>query len=314
MTSSSAWRLSAPRPAIGVALVLVLLAGCAGTSPSAGQPAPKPPDRDASPTTVTGIAASGAALRSPPDSVRPNAGSLPRPLPDGGWPSTQSGLPSPAAMASPGASAPPAQRSSPAGTFALDLYGRGDFASQRHTDWCVPAAIQTMANIIARRGQASTPSQLTLNRRARALSSSRLVGVGSEPQGWAGILDELGSGRYVVVARPTFRSAMATAARAIRLTHRPVGLLVWRGAHAWVMSGFEATADPARTSAFAVIRVRVSDPWYPRPRGSWGRTRPPDSAIGMRALARVYLPWRRPFSRYAELDGRYVLVLPVAAG
>ena len=38
----------------------------------------------------------------------------------------------------------------------------------------------------------------------------------------------------------------------IRLTNRPVGLMTWRGAHSWVMSGFNATADPAVTDKFTV--------------------------------------------------------------
>ena len=52
-------------------------------------------------------------------------------------------------------------------------------------------------------------------------------------------------------------------------TRRPVGMLVWRGAHAWVMSGFEATADPGRTNDFRVTAVRILDPWYPRRLSAW---------------------------------------------
>jgi hypothetical protein len=55
---------------------------------------------------------------------------------------------------------------------------------------------------------------------------SRLVGSGSEPQGWAAVLNRLRHGPYRVVAISTFRAAVAAAARAIRLTRRPVGLLV----------------------------------------------------------------------------------------
>ena len=39
------------------------------------------------------------------------------------------------------------------------------------------------------------------------------------------------------------------AARAMESTGRPVGLLVWRGRHAWVMSGFKATKDPFKAGA-----------------------------------------------------------------
>ena len=52
------------------------------------------------------------------------------------------------------------------------------------------------------------------------------------------------------------------AARAMRSTGRPVGLLVWRGRHAWVMSGFQATKDPMLPGA-KVTRAIVEDPLYP---------------------------------------------------
>ena len=167
-----------------------------------------------------------------------------------------------------------------------------------------------MVNVIEDGRVRHAQGQRRLDRISRALSSDRLVGAGSEPAGWAGTLGRLGYGPYEVVAKRTREQALKVAARALRLTGRPVGLLVWRGAHAWVMTGFEATGDPARTDDFRVTRVRVSDPWYPRPSAAWGRTRAPDSALGLAELARVYRPWRRPFARYAELDGRFVLVLP----
>jgi hypothetical protein len=297
---------------VGV-VVLVLLAGCAGVAPSDRQAAQPTTTVPASTIAPSSPATGALVARDPvasPGPVPRLAFPAPRPLvPDGG----ATTLPAPAASPTP--TAPPATAPAPRPRpFAIDLYGRGDFVSQHRSDWCVPAAIQIMANLVVRRGQASVPSQRALNRRARELSSSRLIGLGSEPQGWAGVLNELGDGPYRVVAKRTFRAAVTAAARALRLTHRPVGLLIWRGAHAWVMSGFEATADPAKANAFTVTALRVSDPWYPRATGSWGRTRPPDARIGMAALARVYVPWHRPFSRYAELDGRYVLVLPVVEG
>jgi len=198
--------------------------------------------------------------------------------------------------------------------FAVDLYEPGDFVSQARADWCVPAAIQTMANLVAADGgpHGRIPSQRQLDRLARSLSSDRLVGPGSEPEGWAGALDELGLGPYVVVSVRTRGEAIATAVRAMALTRRPVGLLMWRGAHAWVMSGFEATANPATNERFTVTSIRVVDPWYPRTSSIWGAGQRPDSVIPVSRLAADFLPWRRPAVRYAEKDGQYVLVLPVA--
>jgi hypothetical protein len=193
----------------------------------------------------------------------------------------------------------------------MDLYRRGDFVSQARADWCVPASILMMARLIDPTAARSMPGQRALDRQARSLSSPRLVGAGSEPQGWAGVLNRHGFGRYEVAAFRTRAAALRAAARAIRTTGRPVGLLMWHGAHAWVMSGFRATADPALTDAFRVTGVRVSDPWYPRAASAFGRTRRPDARLSVSALATALLRWHRPVSRYAELDGRFVLVLPV---
>ena len=177
----------------------------------------------------------------------------------------------------------------------------------------MPASIEMMARLIDRASARSLPSQRVLDRRARALSSSRLVGRGSEPQGWAGVLNRLGYGPYEVAAFRTRSAALKAAARALRLTGRPVGLLMWHGAHAWVLSGFAATADPALTGAYRVTSVRVSDPWYPRATSAFGRTHRPDARISVAQLAQGFLRWHRPLARYAELDGRFVLVIPVVA-
>jgi hypothetical protein len=198
--------------------------------------------------------------------------------------------------------------------FSIDLYEPGDFVSQARSDWCVPAAIQAMANLTVS-GQAhrgDVPSQRRLDRLARSLSSDRLVGPGSEPEGWAGALDRIGVGPYVVVSVRTRAAAIAMAARALALTRRPVGLLMWRGAHAWVMSGFDATANPATSEAFAVTSIRVVDPWYPRTSSLWGAGQRPDTVIPVARLGADFLPWRRPAVRYVEKDGQFVLVLPVA--
>jgi hypothetical protein len=218
------------------------------------------------------------------------------------------GTPTPTQAADVPALDPPPQP----GLFTIDLYDKGDFVSQARADWCVPASILTMMRMIDLPGDQATPTQAQLDRLARKLSTSRLRGAGSEPEGWAGSLNRLGYGPYEVRAEPTRKAAIAAAARSLRQTGRPVGLLMWRGAHAWVMSGFRATADPAYTEDFTVTHVYVQDPWYPRVSSIWGRSRPPDATVRVRLVAEDYLAWRRPAVRYAEKDGQFVLVVPVA--
>jgi hypothetical protein len=304
MTSLTIRRLAPLARSVMLGVVVVLLAACSGAAAQSPWVTSTPESSTESSTPALVSTLLGAAAPAP---------SVPaRIVPDGRWPSAPSPIVSRLSAATP---RPGSQLAPPArpGPFTIDLFRRGDFVSEARVDWCVPAAIQMMANLIDRHANGSLPSQRVLDRQSRALSSSRLVGRGSEPQGWAGVLNALGDGPYVVVARRTFRDAIATAASALRLTGRPVGLLVWRGAHAWVMSGFEATADPGRSTDFRVTGVRIIDPWYPRRLSAWGRTRAPDTRIGLTALARNFVRWHRPMMRYAELDGRFVLVLPVPA-
>jgi hypothetical protein len=137
----------------------------------------------------------------------------------------------------------------------------------------------------------------------------RLDGMGLTD--WKRLLIRGGYGRYMVTAMPTLRGAVRKAARAMRVTGRPVGLVVWRGAHAWVMSGFTATADPAHTRRFQVRTVFVQDVWYPRVSSIWGRSHPPNAEVPVGALSTDYLRYDRPGRVHPHRDGRYVLIEPV---
>jgi hypothetical protein len=224
-------------------------------------------------------------------------------------PSVPTGLPT-ASLPVAGTLDPPPK----AGPFSMDLYRKNAFVSELKPIYCVPAAMQTMINIMSTGPtDRSRATQKSLYRRARSLSGASLVGDGAEPEGWAAGLDQMGFGPYVVDVEATRKAAIGKAATALRLTGRPVGLLAWRGAHSWVMSGFTATADPAWTTDFTVTGVFVEDVWYPRISSIWGSSLPPDSLDPFTDLHIDYLPWRRPTHPYPDKDGKFVLVLPVEA-
>jgi hypothetical protein len=246
-------------------------------------------------------------------SLSPDAKSRPAPI-------ATSSPPQPTPDAAPALDAAPTPDAAPAldpparpGPFAIDLFEKGDFVSQATKIYCVPASMQTMMNIIEEGADRDPEVQNELYVLSRDLSTDRLRGDGAEPEGWARALDELGYGPYDVDEAPSLRAAIIRAARALRLTGKPVGLLMWRGAHAWVMSGFKATADPAYTNDFEVTHVHIEDPWYPRVSSIWGASRPPDALVPVSRLDEDYLRWRRPTVRYPEKDGLFVLVVPVAA-
>lgn len=199
------------------------------------------------------------------------------------------------------------------GPFSMNLYDDGDFVHQQTKNWCVAGSTQTMMNIIdAGKPNKSRRFQGRLYAQGRRLSNnqSKLTSIGVDLTGWANLLSTNGYGRYEVDGRSSRRAAIRTAAKALRETGRPVGLVVWRGAHSWVMSGFSATADPAYTNDFEVKRVFIQDVWYPYVSTIWGASRPPNSAVPVAALAEDYLPYRRPSHRWPKRDGKFMLVLP----
>ncbi|HVQ22448.1 MAG TPA: hypothetical protein VMT36_04190 [Candidatus Saccharimonadia bacterium] len=197
------------------------------------------------------------------------------------------------------------------GPFEMDLYRKNDAVTEATKWYCVPAAMLTMINIMSRGAEHTKAAQKELYDLARELSPKTLVGKGAEPIGWARGLEQLGFGGYEVGVFATRRQAVQAAAKAIRLTGRPAGLLAWRGAHSWVMSGFQATRDPAVTDDYLVTGVDVEDVWYPLVSSIWGPSEPPDTLYRVRDLKVDYLKWRRPTRRYPGMDGRFVTILPI---
>jgi hypothetical protein len=201
-------------------------------------------------------------------------------------------------------------------TYAVDVSKSGDFVAQSIFVLCVGASMQMMLNMIEPGRDRTASTQLRLQTLARAWSGSRPDGrqrQGASVRGWAAGLNILGAGPYRLVGTTTLGEAVRTAAKAIASTGRPVGLLMWRGRHAWVMSGFTATADPLTTDDFRVTRAIVHDPLYPHGSAVWGPSPRPGESISVAALGRQFVP-RSMTNRFGGqsslLRGKYVLVLP----
>lgn len=226
----------------------------------------------------------------------------------------QTEVPAPAAVPVPAPA--PAQTPAPAPVpqpFALNLYREGDFVPQYTFDWCVAASIQMAHNLIDDTGGgtwADSAQQGQLWEMARARSSDSFNG--ANPFGWAQVLTESGMGPYRVVSIADYGEAVRTAARAIAETGRPVGLVMWSGRHAWVMSGFESLGDPRQSADFSVTGIHVLDPLYPYGSGQWGPSPVPNSLLTPEELATQFVV-REPRRWSSSLPAGYLLVLPVAA-
>jgi hypothetical protein len=198
----------------------------------------------------------------------------------------------------------------PAEPFAMNLYGEGDFVPQHTFEWCVGASIQMTINMIEPVHRSSYADQQRLWELARARSFSQYRGANSV--GWAVALNELGLGPYGVMSVPDYNEALRVAAAAIRETERPVGLLMWRGRHAWVMSGFESIGDPAIHPDFQVTGVRVLDPLYPYGSGVWGPSPEPNSLLTPDELGLQFVI--REARGTMQVPTGYVLILPSSPG
>lgn len=220
--------------------------------------------------------------------------------------------PLPMATATPAASLPSATatRGPARKPFAMNLYRRGDFVAQYTFEWCVGASLQMALNITTPRNDRSRPYQRKLWEMAQARSISPFGG--ANPRGWTAALNDLRIGPYVLVSIPTFDEALRVAAAALRETKRPVGLVMWRGRHAWVMSGFELIGDPAIHDDVTVTGIRVLDPLYPHGSKTWGPSPKPNALVAPATVAKQYV--LRDSTRVdLGVPPGYLLVLPTSA-
>jgi len=209
----------------------------------------------------------------------------------------------------------PASATAAVRSYRLDLGTRSDYVGQTNLVQCVGASMQMMLNMIEPGVDRSAKTQLRLQKLARKWSPPRLDGgirKGASVIGWATGLSLQGAGPYKVVGVDSLDEAMLVAARAMRRTGRPVGLLVWRGRHAWVMSGFHATGDPLLAGS-RVTEALIEDPLHPYGGSStWGRSPSPGEALTVKEVGRQFVRRRSGFSIWStpDLGGKYVLVLP----
>ncbi len=191
--------------------------------------------------------------------------------------------------------------------FGTDTDDTGNLLAQHTFEWCVGASVQMAWNLVRDDRRGSFRDQRRLWEMARDRSTNAFGG--ANPFGWASVLTEIGLGEYEVVSIPNYERALRRAASALRETNRPVGLVMWRGRHAWVMSGFESRGDPARTRDFTLTGIRVLDPLFPHGSSLWGPSPPPNALVTPKELATDFvIRDRRNWSM--NVRPGYLLVLP----
>lgn len=189
------------------------------------------------------------------------------------------------------------------------------FVSEAKNTWCAAAAVQIALNVnspVARidtsRSRQARIRKLQVDLTTR--EDSRNGGAG--PLGMVASLEELGDVDYELRIYDTRAGALRASAKAIEQTGHAAILLAWRGAHAWVMTGYRADADPAVFANAKVTGAYIIDPWYPRLSRIWGRSDKAGVFQDAAEMKRNYLPWKRPEGRYPGRDGKFLAIIPVS--
>ena len=159
----------------------------------------------------------------------------------GGPPETQLGLP----LHDP-AQRPPTRARPPRPPTPTACIGPKTHTVQK-TDWyCVPASIQMMLNLIKGTHSKGEAAQTMYWRYAQDHSTYPITDNGADAGGWAAAMKHWGGGNYYVGIHTTMQTSLRAAAKRMRATGKPVGMIVWgrHGGHAWVMTGFKSHCRP----------------------------------------------------------------------
>jgi hypothetical protein len=272
-------------------LVIGLLAALVGAGPvvAADDPTPVP-------------SSTPSSEPSPEPSSEPSPSVDPAPTDAPGSPPPPSPSAEPSAEPSPGASpgASPAPDGVPAWSGRFNLYRSTAWVRQYRNYTCTAASAQTMVNLIRGRSNRSLLLQLRIIKYARSHDYLRRS-EGSDPAGWARAVTYFGGGPYGWRTFTSRAAALRYAAQRMLATGKPAGLLVWRGGHAWTMTGFTSATDPRTDPAAVITGVFVAPP-----------------LVGVDPRPNSYIPTGLlgTFARYAERDGlrtwigRWVVVVP----
>lgn len=205
---------------------------------------------------------------------------------------------------------PPAAVALSPWTGGISLYRSGAFTTQKSWLWCTAADIQIIRNMIRGTRDHTTANQRRYFEWMRKRNRYDLpLSAGVDAQGWTAGLRHYVDDRYRLIASKTFDSALRLAVIRMRKTNLPVGVTVSRGNHAWILVGFRATADPARTSHFSVTSVRVVGPLYGK-QSKNGYDMKPNTKLTVAQFRKFFTPWRYAPKRMVW-DGRYVSIQPV---
>ena len=201
----------------------------------------------------------------------------------------------------------------PAWAGSVDLDRPGTFTTQKTWLWCTAADVQIIRNIVDRATDHSRAAQQRYFDWMREHNRYDIPAAdGVDPVGWTAGLSHFVDDRYRLVQSRSFDAALRSAVTSLRRTNLPVGITVGHGTHAWVVTGFSASADPAATTRFSVTSVRVVGPLWGLQSRSYGYDMRPGTKLTPKQLAGFFTPWHYAGIRMSW-EGRWVSVQPIGS-
>lgn len=152
--------------------------------------------------------------------------------------------------------------------YRINLYRSNTVVRQYKNTWCVPAATQSMWNLIGGTSNTSYSRQKSLYKQIRAHNRYHYKTHGNDVQGWSWALRKYTGQPYQWHAYTSKTAAINAIAAAIDATDRPVGITVHHGTHAWIVLGYKAS-DPADGQPRKILGFYVHGPLGPGSRDPW---------------------------------------------
>lgn len=226
-----------------------------------------------SPTPSIDGSAEPTPTPTPTPTAEPTPAPSPAPSPTAApVPTSQSADDSPAPTDSPAPSESPAPTATPAPTStptptsgtviqSRNLYRSSAMVRQYTNYWCVPATVQSMANLVLGTSNRTYSRQAYIYKLTRRHNRYSYRTKGNDPQGWGWSLRYFTRGRaYYPRAFTNKSAAINSIAAVIARTRRPVGVTVYGGTHAWVVLGYRQSYDRSEPSKKTLLGLYVSGP------------------------------------------------------
>ena len=247
-----------PRLMLATAVGLAVLGATPWSAFADETPAPTDPAPTAGATPTLDTAAEPSATPTPAPTAAPTPDPAPAPT------ATPEPTSVPADHTPPPTATPaPTATPTPSGRViqSRNLYRYSAMVRQYTSYFCVPATVQSIANLILGTSNRSYSRQAYIYKLTRLHNRYRYATRGNDPQGWGWTLRYFTNGRpYYPRAYTNKDQAITSIWASIARTRHPVGVTVYAGTHAWVVLGYKLSYDLDEPAKKTLLGLYVSGP------------------------------------------------------